>query len=124
VYADRAFVCDSVKIRIKRLDMADDYCGVRMPPEIRAQAIAIAESHGLTLSQWLRDIIGGAVINYSGGGELKGFIDAVYAKAKPLAIRMALLLTRQAGAALPETYDEFAAMYGDLLNEGSNEPSS
>ncbi len=94
--------------------MADKYVGFRLPEELRTHAIAIAESHGLTLSQWIRDVIEAAVQTYTGTGELRSYLDLAYERARPLAVKMAILMLQNATAEVPYSYEEFVARYGDV----------
>jgi hypothetical protein len=79
----------------------------RLPYELRMQALALCETHGIGLSELLR----GLLLRALGEPGLAG-LDEGYMQARRLAIRMTHQLVETASRDLPDTYEEAVARFG------------
>lgn len=84
--------------------MAENYIGLKLPPEMRAGIITRAEMEGITASEWIR-----AIISRELDSETPS-VDAGYQQARRLATQMAQIAIRQGLASLPESYGEWIAL--------------
>ena len=85
--------------------MAENYIGMKLPPEMRAQVIDRANEEGISASEWLRAAISRALDDPTPS------VDEGYQQARKLAAQIAAVVIGNAKANLPATYEEFLALY-------------
>jgi len=91
--------------------MAKGYIGFRIPAEIETQVAALAESQGITVSEFCRALVLQAITGQTPS------VDEGYMQARGLAIQLAHKLISNAADDLPESYEEARARF-DLSGPG------
>lgn len=98
----------------RRRKREPNYIGFRLDPTQRARLMQLAESQGITASDWLRSVVDAAL----DGAGLAGLSseDQGFAVGFRSGLRIARAQLQQATDAMPESLEEARANFGELVD--------